>query len=318
MDISAESANEPEARGANSLIGTLEESRRLFVSLVEDIRPDLHRYCARMTGSISDGEDVVQDTLARAYYQLSEFKELPQLRPWLFRIAHNLAIDNYRRNTYRNYVPLEEAADVADNELQQPESVLARSQAVRLAVSSFLNLAPAQRACVILKDVLDHSLEEIAEQLDLSIPAVKAALSRGRSALSKSASTPSKKNAPTTHSPVLIRYSELFNAHDWDGVRAMLADDVQLDVVSRAKAAGKRDVGRYFTNYERLTNWHLVPAWLDGEEVIAVYPDREASQADYFVKFTLRGEMISAIQDFHHVSYILKSTEFELKKLSGD
>jgi RNA polymerase sigma-70 factor (ECF subfamily) len=250
--------------------------------------------------------------LARAYYQLSEFNELPQLRPWLFRIAHNLAIDHYRRGLHRKNESLEVAAYVADDELRQPDSVLARSQAVPLAVGSFLMLAPAQRACVILKDVLDHTLEEIAEQLGLSVPAVKAALHRGRTVLSESLATRASRGAPGSHSPTLVRYSELFNAHDWDGVRALLAEDVKLDVVSRAKAAGKRDVGRYFTNYERLANWHLVPAWLDGEEVIAVYPDRAAQSASYFVKIAIEGGKIASIQDFHHVDYILKGANFEL------
>lgn len=312
MDVPVDSANEPDTRGPDSIIGTLEEARRLFVSLVDDIRPDLHRYSARMTGSLADGEDVVQDALARAYYQLSEFKELPRLRPWLFRITHNLAIDHYRRSSYRGSEPLDAAADVADDELREPDSVLARSQAVRLAVGSFLTLAAAQRACVILKDVLDHTLEEIAEQLDLSVPAVKAALHRGRAALSEVSATANAKAAPGPHSPTLVRYTDLFNAHDWDGVRAMLAEDVKLDVVSRAKAAGKRDVGRYFTNYERLANWYLAPAWLDGEEVIAVYADRNAAQANYFVKLTIHFDKISAIQDFHHVSYILKGANFDL------
>ena len=67
--------------GQPSILVTLEEARRQFLTLVEDVRPELHRYCTRMTGSVADGEDVVQDTLARAYYQLSEQKELPPLRP---------------------------------------------------------------------------------------------------------------------------------------------------------------------------------------------------------------------------------------------
>jgi hypothetical protein len=101
-----------------------------FLAVVAEVRPDLHRYCARMTGSVADGEDLVQDTLAAAYYELSQLRELPALRAWLFRIAHNR--------------PLEQA------------------EAVRAAVSRFLELAPAQRSCVILKDVLEHSLEEVA------------------------------------------------------------------------------------------------------------------------------------------------------------
>src|SRR4051812_14902478 len=173
------SATEP----GNDIIARLEEGRRQFLALVHDIRPDLHRYCTRMTGSVADGEDVVQDTLARAYYQLPELKEMPPLRPWLFRIAHNRAIDHWRRDAHRMAEPIESVLDVADDEAREPDQTLARHQAVRAALSCFLQLAPAQRGCVILKDVLDHSLEEIAAELDLSVPAVKAALHRGRALL---------------------------------------------------------------------------------------------------------------------------------------
>ena len=83
------------------LIGVLEEGRRRFLALVADVRPGLLRYCARMTGSIADGEDVVQETLARAYYELSQLEVLPPLRPWLFRIAHHRAIDHWRREARR-------------------------------------------------------------------------------------------------------------------------------------------------------------------------------------------------------------------------
>src|SRR5262245_18319742 len=80
-------------RARNGVLHELQQSRPQFLALVAEIRPELHRYCARMTGSIADGEDVVQDTLARAYYDLADLKEMPTLRPWLFRIAHNRAID---------------------------------------------------------------------------------------------------------------------------------------------------------------------------------------------------------------------------------
>src|SRR5215813_14042706 len=118
----------------DSILFQLDESRRQFLALVNDVRPDLHRYCARMTGSIADGEDVVQDTLARAYYELSELKEMPPLRPWLFRIAHNRAIDYLRRYERRMSEPFDAAMGImAADEGAAPEHALAREQAVRAA-----------------------------------------------------------------------------------------------------------------------------------------------------------------------------------------
>jgi RNA polymerase sigma factor (sigma-70 family) len=305
------SATEP----ANAIIATLEESRRQFLALVDDIRPDLHRYCTRMTGSVADGEDVVQDTLARAYYQLPELLELPPLRPWLFRIAHNRAIDHWRRDSHRAAEPIESVLDLADDEAHEPDNTLARHQAVRAALSCFLQLAPAQRGCVILKDVLDHSLEEIAGELDLSVPAVKAALHRGRTLLRQlseaTVDAPSPRAAPSI-SPSLLRYADLFNARDWDGVRAMLADEVRLDLVSRRKAAGRREVEIYYTNYSRQDDWRLVPAWLEGREVLAVMRAPHATRPGYFMELQWRDGRVSLIRDFRHVAYIAGEAAIEL------
>src|SRR6266566_7091164 len=108
------------------LIGDLRLTRERFATLVAEIRPELHRYCARMTGSIADGEDVVQDTLARAYYALSELEELPPLRPWLFRIAHNRAIDFRRRYDQRMQRPLDAMEASLRDPAPDPEDALAR------------------------------------------------------------------------------------------------------------------------------------------------------------------------------------------------
>jgi RNA polymerase sigma-70 factor (ECF subfamily) len=292
------------------LLLQLEENRRAFLALVEHVRPDLHRYCARMTGSIADGEDVVQDALARAYYSLAELESLPLLRPWLFRIAHNRALDFLRLQRYRSSEPIEVAEDIAADAALEPDEALARGQAVRSAVSSFLQLAPAQRACVVLKDVLDYSLEEIASLLDLSVPAVKAALFRGRAQLRVRTDEPPRQ-APRAVPAALARYAGLFNARDFDGVRAMLVDDVKLDLVSRHRLVGRQQVGRYFTNYARARDWYLVPAWLDGRAVLAVYASPEAERLSYFIALTLDGAEVRAIRDFRHVPYIARDATVE-------
>ena len=207
----------------------LQQAHREFLALVETLRPDLHRYCARMVGSVIDGEDVVQDTLARGYYELSALKEPPALRAWLFRIAHNRALDHLRRYERRMSEPLDTYRDELIDENADPSALPSRQQAVTLAVTRFVQLAPTQRSCVILKDVLEFSLQEIAAQLEISIESVKAALHRGRNRLRElsAAAQTVPDGMPASVSPTIQRYADLFNARDWDGVRAMLIDDVK-------------------------------------------------------------------------------------------
>jgi len=299
------------------ILSRLEETRRQFLALVDDVRPDLHRYCARMTGSIADGEDIVQDTLARAFYELSELKELPALRPWLFRVAHNRALDYLRRYERRMSEPLDVALEIAADDALDPENALAREQAVRAAVSRFLELAPAQRSCVILMDVLDHSLDEIAGLLDLSVPAVKAALHRGRARLRELSQAPAAAARARAISPALARYAARFNARDWDGVRAMLVDDVRLDLVSRWKRAGRHEVSQYYTNYDSQRDWRLVPGWLDGREVLAVFRDPRSARPSYFMELALVDGKVVAIRDFRYVPYIAREAVIELVQGEG-
>jgi RNA polymerase sigma factor (sigma-70 family) len=292
------------------LIRDLREGHRRFLELVDAVRPELHRYCARMTGSVTDGEDVVQDTLASAYYALSEMEEIPALRPWLFRIAHNRALDLLRRYDRRMGEPL--ADDIAAADAVDPDDALARDEALRAALGRFGKLPPLPRSCVILKDVLDHSLEEIAALLDQSVPAIKAALHRGRTRLVALGATVDSSVPPRSLSPAVARYAALFNARDWDGVRAMLCDDVWLDVVSRAQRTGRREVGEYFTNYARARDWHLVPGWLDGREVLAVFRDPHHTRPSYFVELTLGDGGIARIRDFRFAPYVAREATIEL------
>jgi RNA polymerase sigma factor (sigma-70 family) len=300
----------------DQIFADLQETRRRFLALVYDVRPDLHRYCARMTGSVVDGEDVVQDTLARAYYELAELKELPALRPWLFRIAHNRALDYLRRYERRMSEPLDAALDVADDEMVEPDNAVARSEAVRAAVSRFLELAPVQRSCVVLKDVFDYSLEEIAAMLELSVSAIKAALVRGRAKLrdlsAPSNAVPESDARPRSFSPTVARYASFFNMRDWDGVRAMLVDEVKLELISRLKCAGRTQVSSYFTNYDSISDWNLVPGWLEGREILGVFAHPHDARPGYFVELTVVAGRITAIRDFRYVPYVLQEAVIAL------
>jgi RNA polymerase sigma factor (sigma-70 family) len=293
------------------LAAELHAGRERFLAMVADVRPDLHRYCARMTGSISAGEDVVQETLARAYYALGEIYALPPLRSWLFQIAHQRSIDYLRGYDRRMGQPLEDVMSRAADDADSPEDAVAREEAVRAAFSAFLALAPAQRSCVILKDVLGHSVDEIAPLLELTVPAVKAALHRGRERLR---TQNQQQEAGTTRpsSAAVTRYAALFNARDWDGVRAMLADDVRLDLVSRSKRRGKAEVSGYVTQYAAHAGWRRAPAGGEGREGLARFRDPADDRPGYFVELTFRDGLVTGIRDFRYVPYIAAEAAIEL------
>src|SRR4051812_35354279 len=153
------------------------QAREQFLAMVGEIRPELHRYCARLTGSVIEGEDIVQDALAKAFYALSLAPDVPPLRPWLFRIAHNTALDHLRSHGHRL---TDLRADLEDATPAMPGPAGEDPGAVRAALGRFLGLPVGQRSAVILKDVLDQSLEETAEVMNTTVLAVKALLNRGR------------------------------------------------------------------------------------------------------------------------------------------
>ena len=185
-----------------------------------------------------------------------------------------------------------------------PVTIAEDRQIAAASLRTFMRLPAAQRSSVILMDVLGHSLEEIGGLLELSLPAVKAALQRGRVRLRELAVTRPPEPPPQT-TPAVARYVALFNARDWDGVRAMLAEDVQLDLVSRAQRAG-RAVGDYLTNYDRYRDWRLAPAWLEGREVIAVFRAPGDTRPGYLIELDFEQGKIRRIRDFRYVPYIMQ------------
>jgi len=263
-------------------------------------------------GSVIDGEDVVQDTFTRAYVAVDELKDGPPLRAWLFRIAHNRALDLQRSRAIRAAEPIEVAHEVADPESPDPVEVMMRREAVETAVSRFAELPTMQRSVVILKDVLDQSLEEIAAMLDLTVNAVKAHLARGRARLKAINAQAPAQSAPRPPSPAVARYVALFNRHDWDGLRAMLADDVRLVQSTYPLRAGAANVAMFFGIYSGSAPVRLAAAWLDGREVIAVFEDLQAAKPSYLMWLEWRDGLISFIRDYKYVRYVINDAELVL------
>jgi RNA polymerase sigma-70 factor (ECF subfamily) len=289
-------------------LGDLRDARARFLDLVRDLRPELHRYCARMTGSVIDGEDVLQDTLAHAYFTLSELESVPALRPWLFRIAHNRAIDFTRRYDGRMRAPLDPDAHI--DESASAADALDERLAVRAAFASFSELPPSQRACVILKDVLGHSSLEIGEILGLGVAAVDACLHRGRRRLRAIARAAQAQQPSRPNSAVVEQYATLFQARDWDGVRALLANDVRLDLVGHARQSGAA-VRKYFGNYGGLLPYRASPGWLEGREGLYIFQHPDDEVPAYFIELIVEGGAIAAIRDYRFVPYLLAEQSIE-------
>src|SRR5262249_6476588 len=136
-------------------------------------------------GSIFDGEDVVQETFAKAI-EASLAAPPDNLKAWLFRIAHNAALDLLRRRA-------REQARFSNEELPtMPDSAPPIDQRLAAATTlrAFMRLPVPQRSSVILADVLGHSAEEVAAILGSTVSAVKASLHRARARLHELADTP--------------------------------------------------------------------------------------------------------------------------------
>jgi RNA polymerase sigma factor (sigma-70 family) len=301
------------------------DRRAEFLALTGELRPELHRYCARLMGSVIDGEDVVQDALVRALAALQEIEEqrqeMPPLRPWLFRIAHNRALDLLRGRAVRKTEPIDAASDVADEANPDPVEMLMRQEAVKTAVSRFAELPTVQRSVVILKDVLDQSLIEIAALLNLTVDAVKAHLARGRARLREINAQAGPLPGARPASAAVARYVALFNQRDWDGLRALLADDVKLHQSTYPLRAGSADVGMFFTIYAKFDGVWMAPAWVEGREVIAVFQDRADPKPSYMMWLEWRDGRISFIRDYRYARYVLADAELALApdaKPAGD
>jgi RNA polymerase sigma-70 factor (ECF subfamily) len=287
------------------------ESRRIaFDRSLGELRPRLHRYCARMTGSLIDGEDVVQEALVKAIEAFAGAEAIENVEGWLFRIAHNTALDFLRRRARQMQNHSDEDLEL----MADPMTVIRDREIAAASLRTFMRLAPAQRSSVILMDVLGHSLEEISEVTRTSIPAVKAALHRGRARLHELGLAPDNAPQPALSERermLLATYVDRFNAHDVDAVRAMLAEEVRLDLVARHRLAGRLQVSNYFGNYEKLHDWRLLPGMVEGRAAALVYdPGDPTARPTYFVLLKWDADGLIGIRDFRYARYAIDDADY--------
>jgi RNA polymerase sigma-70 factor (ECF subfamily) len=276
------------------------------------MRPKLHRYCARMTGSVIDGEDVLQDALIKAVESFAAAGPIGNPEGWLFRIAHNTALDFLRRRHRQDTLRSAEEIDM----IADPMDAVISRQIAGASLRTFMRLPVAQRSSVILMDVLGCSLSEVCEVMDFSLPAVKAALHRGRTRLRELADEPDDlplAKLSDADRDRLGAYVAHFNARDFDAIRAMIADDVRLELVSKTRMNGKAEVSRYFGNYDKVGDWRLVSGLLEGRPAILVFdPNEPDAGPKYFMLLQWSADKVATIRDFRHAAYVIDGAEYRI------
>jgi RNA polymerase sigma-70 factor, ECF subfamily len=269
-----------------------------FARSTDPYRRELLAYCYRMLGSVHDAEDLVQETLLRAWRSFDRYDAgRASLRTWLYRIATNacltaleqvgrraLPAELYEPTTGTDRLPTRPRQEPlwlqpVPDALLDPALVADARGGIRLAFITALQHLPArQRAVLILRDVLAWRAAEVAELLDTSVAAVNSALQRARDQLATLAPDADTVTEPddATRRQVLDRYVTAFVNADLDGLIQLLRDDVELEMPPHETwFAGRDAVAGFVTARFRLGHdRRLVPTAANGQPAVAMYlPD---------------------------------------------
>ncbi|GLQ89027.1 RNA polymerase sigma factor [Dyella flagellata] len=291
--------------------------RQLLERMLTEMRPRLHRYAARMTGSVVDGDDVVQETVVKALDSPPDIDDFSVLERWLVRVTHNTAIDFLRRRAREDARHADEEPDMIIDHSQRMDAFDAALVGFRV----FVQLPPLQRSTVIFKDVLGYSLDEVATFTGSSVPAVKSALQRGRARLKELTHRPDETPEPVLDAHehrLLLAYASRFNARDFDAVRDMLADEVKLNLVNRIQANGKAQVSNYFGHYSRHGGLQLGVGLVDGKPALLVFDAEDMDGAPlYFMVIEWSGHQVASIRDFRYTRYALDGAQVVVVERPG-
>jgi len=304
-----------------------------FETLIEPFRKELRLHCYRMLGSVHDAEDLVQETLLRAWRGLAEFEGRASLRNWLYRIATNACLNALasRKSAQRMLpqelgppssappkVPAEDVpwldpypdeafAGVSVAPLG-PEARYEMREAVELAfVAAIQHLPPRQRAVLLLRDVLGSSAAEAAQLLEMSTASINSALQRARATLEARAGSP-RRRAPegeAAQRALLERYVETWESSDLDGLIDLLKADAILSMPPFREWFEGRDAIRGFFAYAWSTRgyagFRLLPTAANGQPAFGLYSrthDSAEFRAHSLQVLTLRDAQIEVLTNF--------------------
>ncbi len=296
----------PESTDAVTFTPNLSDSS----ALIEPYRQELYLHCYRFMGSLHDAEDLVQETMLRAWQRFETFKGLSSLRTWLYAIATHACLDTLKKRSPRTLptvtypvvepdgslprpspeVPwLEPFPDAwLDETTYNPEARYTRRESVSFAFLTALQLLPPrQRAILILSDVLDWHAAEVAQLLVMSILAVNSALRRARVTLTKNYQRDEQKVQPvnyadTATSILLQRYVHAWENDDVVGLVALLKEDAMLSMPPFASWYQGREAIQAMLSMaafdpEKPAHWRLSPTQANGQAAYVLYRKARAT-----------------------------------------
>jgi RNA polymerase sigma-70 factor (ECF subfamily) len=261
-----------------------------FAERAERHRHELQVHCYRMLGSFTDAEDVVQETLLRAWRHRVDLRDGDNLRAWLYKIATNACLDHIKAKnrrilslaSFRDVPWLEPYPDRLLDQLaetrQDPQVAVIGRETIELTFLAVIQLLPPrQRAAVILRDVLDWPVPDIAELLDLSTAAVNSALQRGRTTLRSQLPTSQREEWASEASgeaerEVLNAYITAYEAGDDEATFALLTEDIRVTMPPAPYLFEGLDALRQLVDRARDTGqWRLLPTSANRQPAAACY-----------------------------------------------
>ena len=237
----AKTGSEADASTGTAIPGAMQDDVRgawhRYLDLTAPLRPALHGYCRRLTGDLWDAEDLVQDTLLRGFGFLGHVHHgIENPRAYLLRTATNLWIDALRRRE-------REAAALGAHATGANRATPSPGVARDVGTALLQRLAPQERAAVVLKELFDAPLDEIALVLGTSVGAVKSALHRGRARLRETAGETASQR-PRPSAALVDRFVAAYNAGDKAGLVALMLDGGQIENVGCGMEFGRAQFPR--------------------------------------------------------------------------
>jgi RNA polymerase sigma-70 factor, ECF subfamily len=300
-----------------------------FVDDTELFRRELLAHCYRMTGSLHDAEDLVQETYARAWRSYQAFEGRSSLRTWLYRIATNVCLTARSHHSRRvlpsglggheddpTAVPVRAGSNVfwldpfpdrwANSKDSDPAAVVTARESLRLALIASLQYLPGQqRAVLILRDVLDFSAAEVAGMLGTTTTAVKSTLQRARARLKELALVADEISEPTEPEArrLLDQYIAAFEGADAEALELLLCRDATLEATPfRTWFAGNGTCVPYLRTrvLGAPGTWRMLPTRANGQPAAAAYARDSAGayQAYGIVLLTVSTTGIAKIVSF--------------------